>query len=127
MESSEWSTLSEEERLMKEEALSEAKRGVKSWLILGRDTLDLFTYLTAHAPQPFFEPLLGERLASMLDYNVSELCGPKCTELKVRDALRRFTWEPRALLQQIVHVYLNLACEKFAEYIANDEVSSCRS
>lgn len=68
--------------------------------------------------------LLGERLASMLDYNVSELCGPKCTELKVRDALRRFTWEPRALLQQIVHVYLNLACEKFAEYIANDEVSS---
>uniref|UniRef100_A0A915AJU9 Ubiquitin conjugation factor E4 B n=1 Tax=Parascaris univalens TaxID=6257 RepID=A0A915AJU9_PARUN len=123
MESSEWSTLSEEERLMKEEALSEAKRGVKSWLILGRDTLDLFTYLTAHAPQPFFEPLLGERLASMLDYNVSELCGPKCTELKVRDALRRFTWEPRALLQQIVHVYLNLACEKFAEYIANDERS----
>uniref|UniRef100_F1KTI5 Ubiquitin conjugation factor E4 B n=2 Tax=Ascaris suum TaxID=6253 RepID=F1KTI5_ASCSU len=123
MESSEWSTLNEEERLMKEEALSEAKRGVKSWLILGRDTLDLFTYLTAHAPQPFFEPLLGERLASMLDYNVSELCGPKCTELKVRDALRRFTWEPRALLQQIVHVYLNLACEKFAEYIANDERS----
>ncbi|VDM39742.1 unnamed protein product [Toxocara canis] len=123
MESAEWSTFTDEQRQIKEEALSEAKRGVKSWLILGRDTLDLFTYLTADAPQPFFEPLLGERLASMLDYNVSELCGPKCTELKVRDALRRFMWEPRALLQQIVHVYLNLACEKFAEYIANDEVS----
>ncbi|VDK51091.1 unnamed protein product [Anisakis simplex] len=123
MESAEWATYSREQRQIKEEALSEAKRGVKSWLILGRDTLDLFTYLTADAPQPFFEPLLGERLASMLDYNISELCGPKCTELKVHDALHRFMWEPRALLQQIVHVYLNLASEKFAEYIANDERS----
>ncbi|VDK82794.1 unnamed protein product [Litomosoides sigmodontis] len=122
-ESNEWSTLGDEERQMKEDALLEAKRGVRNWLILGRDTLDLFTYLTADAPEPFYEPLLGERLASMLDYNVSQLCGPKCTELKVRDAVRRFMWEPRALLQQIVNVYLNLSSEKFAECIANDERS----
>uniref|UniRef100_A0A8R1TIZ3 RING-type E3 ubiquitin transferase n=2 Tax=Onchocerca TaxID=6281 RepID=A0A8R1TIZ3_ONCVO len=122
-ESNEWSNLGDEERQMKEEALLEAKRGVRNWLILGRDTLDLFTYLTADAPEPFYEPLLGERLASMLDYNVSQLCGPKCTELKVRDAVRRFMWEPRALLQQIVNVYLNLSSEKFAECIANDERS----
>uniref|UniRef100_A0A915PGG9 RING-type E3 ubiquitin transferase n=1 Tax=Setaria digitata TaxID=48799 RepID=A0A915PGG9_9BILA len=122
-ESNEWSNLGEEERQMKEDALLEAKRGVRNWLILGRDTLDLFTYLTADAPEPFYEPLLGERLASMLDYNVSQLCGPKCTELKVRDAVRRFMWEPRALLQQIVNVYLNLSSEKFAECIANDERS----
>ncbi|MCP9263648.1 Ubiquitin conjugation factor E4 B [Dirofilaria immitis] len=122
-ESNEWSNLGDEERQMKEDALLEAKRGVRNWLILGRDTLDLFTYLTADAPEPFYEPLLGERLASMLDYNVSQLCGPKCTELKVRDAVRRFMWEPRALLQQIVNVYLNLSSEKFAECIANDERS----
>lgn len=122
-ESNEWSNLGDEERQMKEEALLEAKRGVRNWLILGRDTLDLFTYLTADAPEPFYESLLGERLASMLDYNVSQLCGPKCTELKVRDAVRRFMWEPRALLQQIVNVYLNLSSEKFAECIANDERS----
>ncbi|VDM95314.1 unnamed protein product [Thelazia callipaeda] len=123
MESKEWSTLGDEERQIKEDALFEAKRAVRNWLILGRDTMDLFTYLTANAPQPFYEPLLGERLASMLDYNVSQLCGPKCTELKVRDAVRRFMWEPRALLQQIVNVYLNLSSEKFAECIANDERS----
>uniref|UniRef100_A0A1I8EEY9 Ubiquitin conjugation factor E4 B n=1 Tax=Wuchereria bancrofti TaxID=6293 RepID=A0A1I8EEY9_WUCBA len=122
-ESNEWSNLGDEERQMKEDALLEAKRSVRNWLILGRDTLDLFTYLTADAPEPFYEPLLGERLASMLDYNVSQLCGPKCTELKVRDAVRRFMWEPRALLQQIVNVYLNLSSEKFAECIANDERS----
>lgn len=67
--------------------------------------------------------MLGERLASMLDYNLSQLCGPKCTELKVRDAIHRFTWDPRFLLQQIVHVYLNLSSDKFAQYIASDEVS----
>lgn len=59
----------------------------------------------------------------MLDYNIAQLCGPKCTELKVRDAQRRFMWEPRALLQQIVNVYLSLSSEKFAECIANDEVN----
>lgn len=123
MESSEWAGLSQEEKQMKQDALQEAKRGVKSWLILGRDTLDLFTYLTHDASEPFFAPLLGERLASMLDYNVAQLCGPKCTELKVRDAQKRFFWEPRHLLQQIVNVYLNLACPKFAEFIANDERS----
>lgn len=56
-ESSEWSNLGEEERQMKEDALLEAKRGVRNWLILGRDTLDLFTYLTADAPEPFYEPV----------------------------------------------------------------------
>lgn len=54
-ESNEWSSLGDEERQMKEEALLEAKRGVRNWLILGRDTLDLFTYLTADAPEPFYE------------------------------------------------------------------------
>ncbi|EJW85280.1 hypothetical protein WUBG_03810 [Wuchereria bancrofti] len=81
-ESNEWSNLGDEERQMKEDALLEAKRSVRNWLILGRDTLDLFTYLTADAPEPFYEPLLGERLASMLDYNVSQLCGPKMYRTK---------------------------------------------
>lgn len=56
-ESEEWSKLSAEERQMKEDALFEAQRGVKSWLILGRDTLDLFIYLTSGAPDPFYEPV----------------------------------------------------------------------
>ncbi|EJW74929.1 hypothetical protein WUBG_14163, partial [Wuchereria bancrofti] len=55
-ESNEWSNLGDEERQMKEDALLEAKRSVRNWLILGRDTLDLFTYLTADAPEPFYEP-----------------------------------------------------------------------
>lgn len=58
----------------------------------------------------------------MLDYNIQQLCGPRCTELKVRDAVARFSWEPRTLLQQIVQIYLNLSFTKFAEYIASDEV-----
>uniref|UniRef100_A0A158R5B5 Ubiquitin conjugation factor E4 B n=1 Tax=Syphacia muris TaxID=451379 RepID=A0A158R5B5_9BILA len=123
METAEWGKMNFEDRQMKEGSLDEAKRGVRSWLILGRDTLDLFTYFTADAPEPFLGQMLGERLASMLDYNLSQLCGPKCTELKVRDAMNRFTWDPRFLLQQIVHVYLNLSSEKFAQYIANDERS----
>lgn len=50
------------------------------------------------------------------------MCGPKCSELKVKDAKARFEWDPRKLLEQIVTVYLNLSSEAFAESIAQDEV-----
>lgn len=53
METSEWEKMNFEDRQMKEGSLDDAKRGVRSWLILGRDTLDLFTYFTADAPEPF--------------------------------------------------------------------------
>jgi hypothetical protein len=68
----------------------------------------------------FFQ-ILGERLASMLNYNVTQLCGPKCVDLKVKDA-QRFKWDPRKVMEQIVEVYLNLNSEQFAEHIAADEV-----
>ena len=55
IESREWNGLNHEERRMKEGTLDEAKKGVRSWLILGKDTLDLFIYFTADAPEPFLE------------------------------------------------------------------------
>uniref|UniRef100_A0A914X9X9 Ubiquitin conjugation factor E4 B n=1 Tax=Plectus sambesii TaxID=2011161 RepID=A0A914X9X9_9BILA len=119
----EWDQLSGDEKKMRSEALEQAKGQVRSWLVLGKETMDLFCYFTRDAPEPFLEPVLGERLASMLNYNISQLCGPKCTELKVKDK-QRFGWEPRALMQQIVDVYLNLGSEqKFVDYIALDERS----
>lgn len=58
----------------------------------------------------------------MLNYNICQLCGPKCTELKVNEK-ERFGWDPSALVGQIVEVYLNLGSDpKFIEYIAMDEV-----
>ncbi len=126
---------------MKTEALESAKSSVRSYIVLGRDTMDLFCYMTADAPEPFSSSVsyfhyfvlkrllqvLGERLAQMLNYNITQLCGPKCTEIKVRDAKKRFLWEPRETIGQIVDVYLNLGSDQFAAHIAADDVSDTYS
>ncbi|KAH7697203.1 U-box domain-containing protein [Aphelenchoides avenae] len=119
----EWNRLPQEERQMKSDQLTEAQRGVKSWLILGDETMELFTYLSQDAPTAFYKHALGDRVASMLNHNVIQLCGPKCSELKVKDAASRFHWDPRRLLEKIVDVYLNLTSDEFANCIAQDERS----
>lgn len=116
-----FSQLSQDEQKAKRDALNEATRGVRSWLLLGSETLDMFIRLTEDAPAPFYQPVLGDRVASMLNYNIIQLCGPKCTSLKVKDA-QRFHWAPRKTLEQLVDIYKNLSCSKFAEYLAYDEV-----
>ncbi|VDO61881.1 unnamed protein product [Heligmosomoides polygyrus] len=122
----EWAALEREEQQQRESILEDAKRQVRSWLIYAKDTLELLGYLTRDAPQPFAQDVLGDRLASMLNHNIAQLCGRKCMELKVRDAAERFQWEPRKLVGQVVDVYLNLAAfsDTFAEFIAHDEVSN---
>jgi len=98
----------------------EANRLVKSSLILCDETMDMFGYLTKDVPTPFYCESLGDRVASMLNHNLMQLCGPKCVELKVKDAANRYHWKPRELLSQIVHVYLNLFSKEFCMCIAND-------
>lgn len=121
----EWAALGREEQQQKESILEDAKRQVRSWLVYAKDTLELLGYLTRDAPQPFAQDVLGDRLASMLNHNIAQLCGRKCMELKVHDAAERFQWEPRKLVGQVVDVYLNLAAfsDSFAEFIAHDERS----
>uniref|UniRef100_A0A7E4VZH7 U-box domain-containing protein n=1 Tax=Panagrellus redivivus TaxID=6233 RepID=A0A7E4VZH7_PANRE len=118
-----WNALNEEERQREQSTLSEAKRSVRSWLVMGDDTMDMFGYLTKDVPQPFYQDPLGDRVASMLNHNLLQLCGPKCTELKVKDDKRRFNWDPRRLLRQIVDIYLHLASEEFATAVGGDERS----
>ncbi|KIH60308.1 u-box domain protein [Ancylostoma duodenale] len=83
----EWAALGREEQQQKEGILEDAKRQVRSWLIYAKDTLELLGYLTRDAPQPFAQDVLGDRLASMLNHNIAQLCGRKCMELKVREAV----------------------------------------
>lgn len=63
-----------------------------------------------------------DRLSSMLNFNLQQLCGPKCNDLKVRNP-SKYGWEPRRLLEQIFDIYLHLDCDRFAEALAADERS----
>lgn len=64
----------------------------------------------------------------MLNYNLVQLCGPKCRDLRVKNA-ERYSWDPRHLLNQLTDIYLHLDSPDFARAIAKDEVSAgiCRN
>ena len=46
----------------------------------------MFQYLTSEEQIviPFMAPYIVDRLAAMLDFNLSAMVGPRCTELKVQ-------------------------------------------
>ena len=42
-----------------------------------------FKYMTTEIKEPFLRPEIVDRLTGMLNYNLAQLVGPKCTDLKV--------------------------------------------
>ncbi|XP_053210295.1 ubiquitin conjugation factor E4 B-like [Panonychus citri] len=84
--------------------------------------MDMFHNLTETIREPFYKPEIIDRLAAMLNYNLQQLCGPKCKNLKVKNP-DRYGWSPKKVLNQITDIYLHLDSEKFCEAIAADERS----
>ncbi|PAA63990.1 hypothetical protein BOX15_Mlig000087g1 [Macrostomum lignano] len=107
--------------------LNNNERQVKSYLTLSLKTVEMFNYLTQELPRAFMNGELVERLATMLNYNLKQLCGSKCNTLKVRSP-DKYGWEPRSMLSNFITIYLNLAAQpEFQEAIVNDERSYSES
>ncbi len=68
----------------------EDERQCRSYLTLTTETLSTFHYLTAEVKEPFLRPDICSRVAVMLNFNLQQLCGPKCRDLKVSGTL---TWK----------------------------------
>lgn len=79
----------------------------------------MLNYMTAEVVQPFLVNEIVDRLAAMLDYNLVQLVGPKCTELKVKNP-ERYHFNPRKLLSEIIDIYLHLNTDTFVEAVARD-------
>lgn len=45
----------------------------------------MLQYLSGEVVEPFMVNEVVDRLAAMLDYNLAQLVGPKCTELKASE------------------------------------------
>lgn len=119
----EWAALSTEIQQNRIRQLQSDERQCRSYLTLARETVDMFHYLTEEIKEPFLRPELADRLAAMLNFNLTQLCGSKCKSLKVKNA-DKYGWNPRLLLSQLVDIYLHLDCDTFAAALAGDEV--CR-
>ncbi len=106
--SSAGTSLNEEQRGEKEEALEQAKGRAKSYMQLTNETVDMLKLFTGALSDAFTTPEIVQRLADMLDYNLDAMVGPKSKSLKV-DNLQEYNFNPGSLLSEIVDVYLNLA------------------
>ena len=121
-----WAEVGTEGQQTRQRQLVQDERQCRSYLTLARETVDMFHYLTIDIKEPFLRPELVDRLSSMLNFNLRQLCGPKCNDLKVRNPVK-YGWEPRRLLGQLVDIYLHLSCDEFAAALAADERSFDRT
>ncbi|KAI8831014.1 ubiquitin elongating factor core-domain-containing protein [Chytriomyces cf. hyalinus JEL632] len=120
-----WNSLPQNIREDKEKNLRDSERGAQGYLQLGNETVNMFLYLTAEERivVPFMAPYLVERLAAMLDYNLTTMVGPKCTELKVKNP-EKYGFDPKSLLTKLVEIFLHLAHRsEFIQAVARDERS----
>ncbi|XP_058126689.1 ubiquitin conjugation factor E4 B [Anopheles ziemanni] len=122
MDDAGWNALTQEAQQSRQRQLVQDERQCRSYLTLARETVDMFHYMTIDIKEPFLRPELIDRLSSMLNYNLHQLCGPKCNDLRVRHP-HKYGWEPRRLLGQLIDIYLHLSCDEFAAALAADERS----
>jgi ubiquitin conjugation factor E4 B len=101
-------SLDQAQRQEKEEALSSAQGKAKEYMSLTNETVSMLKLFTEALSNSFTMPEVVQRLASMLDYNLDAMAGPKQKNLKVENP-DQYNFHPSALLEEIVEVYLNLS------------------
>ncbi|KAJ1974146.1 Ubiquitin conjugation factor E4 [Dimargaris xerosporica] len=118
--STEWAAQPETYQRERESLLVQDERKAQSYVSLGNETVHMLRYLTKEVPAPFISREIVDRLAAMLNYNLQQMVGPKCTELKVKNR-EKYHFQPRQLLSEIIDIYLHLADHpEFVRAVAND-------
>jgi ubiquitin conjugation factor E4 B len=84
-----WMEQPQELQDSRQRQLQSDERKCRSYLTLAMATLDMMHYLSQSLPCPFRRPELIDRLAIMLNFNLTQLCGPKCRDLKVKIVLKK--------------------------------------
>ncbi|GAA6034754.1 hypothetical protein JCM8097_001153 [Rhodosporidiobolus ruineniae] len=115
-----WDTLTPQEKQEKEKLLKQYEQAVRSDLDLGTESLRLLKLFAKETTAPFLTPEIVDRLAAMLDMNLSVLAGPRCQDLKVKDP-SKYRFSPRALLTDVLDIFLQLGrFDEFQAAVAKD-------
>ena len=113
-------SMEQNDRSEKEEALADAQSKAKSYMQLTNETVSMLKLFTEALADSFTMPEIVQRLADMLDYNLDAMVGPKSRDLIVENRTE-YGFNPKALLAEIVDVYLNLRDkENFVFAVARD-------
>lgn len=114
-------SLSAEDRQKKEEELQTLGNQATSYMQLANETLEMMKLFTQALSEAFTMPEIVSRLASMLNYNLDTLAGPKAgAELSVANK-DKYHFRPIQLLSDFVDIYLHLGYSPvFVEAVAAD-------
>ncbi|UQC75247.1 ubiquitin elongating factor core [Colletotrichum lupini] len=113
-------TLSTQDREKKQEELTALEGQAGSYMQLANETLAMMKLFTSALTLAFTMPEIVQRLASMLNYNLETLAGPKMGQLKVNNPTK-YHFQPRVLLSDFIDIYLNLgSSQAFIDAVASD-------
>lgn len=113
--------LTQEQRQQKEEELRTLENQATSYMQLANETVAMMQLFTKALRDSFTLPEVVGRLAGMLDYNLEILVGPKSQNLKVEDSARKYHFNPKTLMPDVVEIFLNLGgVQSFVEAVADD-------
>jgi ubiquitin conjugation factor E4 B len=122
---SSWSTRPQAERVEREKTLHDLEQSASGYCERGMNTTALFRLSTTEPAggAQFVTPELAPRLAAMLNYNLDALVGPRCVDLRVANN-KKYRWDPRALLKEILRIFLNFVDKDvFVRAVAKDRRS----
>lgn len=112
--------LTEEQKKEKLDELEKLEGQTKSYMMLANETIGMMKVFTETLSEAFTMPEVVKRLADMLDYNLNTLVGENSRNLKVDDP-EKYDFNPKALLAQIVDIFINLGKRRsFVEAVASD-------
>ncbi|KAK1048827.1 Ubiquitin conjugation factor E4 [Friedmanniomyces endolithicus] len=107
LKSAAFAALDEEQKKEQTELLESEKGKAKSYMQLTRESMETLILFTETLANAFTMPEVVTRLAAMLDYNLDIMVGDKRTNLRIENAAE-YEFDPKALLQDIIKVFLNL-------------------
>jgi ubiquitin conjugation factor E4 B len=87
---------------------------LRGYMQLARETVHMMAYMSKDVPQPFLRPEMRDRVASMLNYFLVELAGPKCQNLRVKNP-EKYNFNAKELLSEITDAYVHFS--KFDEFV----------
>jgi ubiquitin conjugation factor E4 A len=116
----EWNDLPEAERRQNQTNLQHLGMLAKFDNILGRDTINLLTILTAETKRIFCHSTMVDRVANFLNYFLLHLVGPKKGDYKVKDK-KEYEFDPKTTVLHITQIYINMEnCEEFCLAVSQD-------
>ncbi|XP_077985047.1 ubiquitin conjugation factor E4 A-like [Glandiceps talaboti] len=116
----EWKNLTTRERSERESMLNGYIQLTRFHNIMSNDTIHTLKFLTKEIQSIFTCPSMVDRVASMLNYFLLHLVGPKMGSLKVKD-FSELDFKPQQLVADICQIYINLgSSEVFRAGVSSD-------